>query len=188
MTLQEIDYSLFKFINQGMANPILDVVCPLLREKLIWVPVYFFIGYLLLMRFGKNAIVLMSLAGLTILLTDQISASLLKPYFHRLRPCNNPEINSSIRLLVESCGSGFSFVSSHAANHFGLSVFLSFVTVEKKRWVPILLLWAFAISFSQVYVGLHFPADVFAGALLGVLLGSVVGFLGLRLLNQVGLT
>ncbi|MBK8657471.1 MAG: phosphatase PAP2 family protein [Bacteroidetes bacterium] len=184
MTLQELDYFLFQLINQQLANIALDIICPVARERLIWFPIYVLVAFFLYKRYGKQAIWIGALAVITILLSDQISASLIKPYFHRLRPCNNPEIKQQVRLLVDTCGSGYSFVSSHATNHFALAVFLSFVTVEKKKWLPILFVWASFIAFSQVYVGLHFPADVVVGALLGMAIGLLTGFIAYRLVNR----
>ncbi|MBP7389472.1 MAG: phosphatase PAP2 family protein [Chitinophagales bacterium] len=184
MTLHELDYSLFKLVNQQLANIVLDILCPVAREKLIWFPIYALIAFFLYKRYRNRAIWIGAMAILTILLSDQISASLVKPYFHRLRPCNNPEIKYQVRLLVDSCGSGYSFVSSHATNHFALAVFLSFVTIERKKWMPVLFIWAIFVSFSQVYVGLHFPGDVAAGALLGTLIGLLTGYSTYRMINH----
>ncbi|RZL15228.1 MAG: phosphatase PAP2 family protein, partial [Pedobacter sp.] len=72
------------------------------------------------------------------------------------------------------CGSGYSFPSAHATNHFGIAVFL--ILVFYKKWKPILplgLLWAFSIAFAQVYVGVHYPVDIICGSLLGTLLGFI---------------
>lgn len=168
-TLRHIDHTLFHFINHSLANPILDVLCPVLRNKLTWVPLYVFMGYMFYKRFGNKILLLGCFAAITVLFTDQISASLIKPVVHRLRPCNNPEIGA--RLLLSYCGAGYSFVSSHAANHFGIAMFIIPFLQYRRMFGFLLLLWASLVSFSQVYVGVHFPADVFAGALLGIFTG-----------------
>ena len=83
--------------------------------------------------------------------------------------------------LLVSCGGGLSFVSSHAANHFGLAVFLSVVLGKRFPWVvPILIFWAAVISIAQVYVGVHYPIDITGGALLGICFGYVAGRLVTR--------
>lgn len=170
--LRHIDYMLFHFINTEMANAVLDFLCPILRNKLTWIPLYILFAVLLYPKYGSKIVYLGIGAAVVILLSDQISSSLIKPYMHRLRPCNNPAIEA--RLLLDACGGGYSFVSSHAANHFGLAVFLVFFFERKKLAAPLLLLWAFVVAFSQVYVGVHFPMDVVAGALLGSIIGWAV--------------
>jgi membrane-associated phospholipid phosphatase len=178
--LRDLDYLTFHAINTGMANQLLDLLCPVLREKTVWILAYIAIAYFAYVRYGIKVLWLGVIAAVMILLSDQISSSLIKPFFHRLRPCNMPDING--RLVIEHCGSGYSFVSSHAANHFALATFLSFIAI-KKNWIPVAYLWAISIAFSQVYVGLHFPADVAAGGLLGILLGFIAGLVAKRIIN-----
>lgn len=173
--IRHLDYSLFHLINHDWANPVLDFICPWLRERLFWVPFYFLLAWYFFKTYGTKAIWLLVFAVLAIILTDQLSSTFIKPYFHRLRPCNNPALVASVRLLLRDCGVGYSFVSSHAANHFGLAAFLSVIAPRKRISIPLLLLWATAVSFSQVYVGVHFPVDVVAGALLGICVGLPLG-------------
>lgn len=109
-------------------------------------------------------------------MSDYISASLIKPIFIRLRPCNNPYIKDIVHLIVP-CGSGYSFPSSHAANHFALGVFAAITFNKIAKWVWIAgLLWAFSVAYAQVYVGVHFPGDVLAGAALGIIIALVTGY------------
>jgi undecaprenyl-diphosphatase len=77
-----------------------------------------------------------------------------------------------IRFLAKYCGSNPSFTSSHALNHFAFAAFVvnSFKGISK--WIYLLFVWAAIISYSQVYVGVHYPSDVIAGGLLGTLLGG----------------
>lgn len=181
-TLIDIDKQLFHVVNEGMANTVLDAICPILRNKLTWIPAYVIIAYLFYRMYGIKSIALMAMAGITIALCDQISASLIKPYFHRLRPCN--EVLMQARALV-TCGGGYSFVSSHAANHFGLATFIAFVVPphQHKRWAAVMFLWAALVAFSQVYVGVHYPADVFAGGILGILIGLLTAYAGNKLMQ-----
>jgi len=107
-------------------------------------------------------------AVLAIAVSDQ-TAGLIKHLVHRLRPCAIGEA----RLLLAECSHSFSFPSNHAANHFTLAVFLSLLF--RQRWLTfVLLFWAAFIAFSQVYVGLHYPLDIAAGAVLGALVGGLV--------------
>ena len=167
-TLRSFDHQLFYLVNHYMANGVFDMVCPVLRS-----PSFLFIFYLLLTayvynRFPNQFVKIVLAAAITFLLTDQLSSSVIKHFFHRVRPCN--DVTMHARLLLNYCGAGFSFVSSHAANSFGMAVF--FFILERRKYVALTLItWASLVSFSQVYVGVHYPADVIGGAVLGVVIG-----------------
>jgi membrane-associated phospholipid phosphatase len=184
-TIRHIDHSLFHVINQDMANGFFDFVCPVLREKLVWIPLYALIAFLLYRKYGLKTLWLLAFGVLTIVLSDQ-GSNVFKHFVHRLRPCNNPEFASQMHKLVE-CGVGFSFVSAHAANHFALATFISFFVNGNKKMILLLYLWAASIAFSQVYVGVHFPADVFCGALLGILIGLITGNIAKRIIAHYNL-
>lgn len=172
---RHIDYALFYLINDKLSNSFFDMVLPWCREKYNWIPFYILLIVLLVYVFKKEIWKIFVAVALLILVTDQLSSSIIKPLFQRLRPCRNPELADHVHQLV-NCGSGYSFVSSHAANHFGLAIFLIMVFGKRFRWLSVLLLcWAAIISFAQVYVGLHFPSDVTVGALIGILFGWTAG-------------
>ena len=179
-TIRHIDYALFYFINHNLANSFFDFLCPILREKWVWTPFYALIAWYFYKSYGTKVLWLALLAIVTIVLSDQISSTIIKPIFHRLRPCHNSALTATIRLVIHDCGSGFSFVSSHAANHFALATFFSFIINHKRKWVPVLYLWAASIAFAQVYVALHYPVDVMGGALLGIIIGCITGVIAQR--------
>jgi undecaprenyl-diphosphatase len=171
--LLQLDQELFLLINRGLAHPLLDALLPATRNMWLWAPLYLFFIAWLSINFGKKGWIVVGLVLLTFACTDMISSSFIKPLVDRLRPCNDPDLAEYVRLLVK-CGGGKSFTSSHATNHFGLAMFLG--VVLKPFFKPalfLLLLWAGTISLAQVYVGVHYPLDVIAGALLG----SSIGFL-----------
>jgi membrane-associated phospholipid phosphatase len=174
-TLITFDQQAFFFINQSLRNALFDFLMPYLRTPSFWIPVYVLLAAWVIYLFRWQSIIILLTTGLTVLLTDQIASSIIKPAVERLRPCNDPTIATQVHLLVD-CGSGFSFVSSHASNHFGIAVFLILILGKRFRWVaPIVIFWATLISFAQVYVGLHYPMDMIAGAALGVLIGIITG-------------
>jgi len=134
-------------------------------------PFYLFLISLVWINFPKKAIFFLLSMVLCIFLSDTISSEWIKKSVKRIRPCKQEVLAQEVQLLVH-CGSGYSFPSSHAANHFALSVFLMIGLGKIWRWIKIpLLIWAGLISFAQVYVGVHFPLDVIGGAILGALIG-----------------
>lgn len=174
--LIDFDEYLFGLVNQKASNSFFDLIMPFIRQPLFWLPLYFFIILFAIYNFPKKAAIWIGCMLLTVGITDSISSRVFKPLFGRLRPCNNPELADSIRLLVDHCGQNGSFTSSHATNHFGIAVFI-FITLEKV-WGKInylFILWAAVICFAQVYVGVHFPFDVLGGAILGSVIGFAIG-------------
>ncbi|MBN8677806.1 MAG: phosphatase PAP2 family protein [Chitinophagales bacterium] len=169
--LQQLDVRLFQWINTGLANPVFDVLLPWCREKWFWAPVYWFIAAFSLINYGKKGWIIILGLVLAAGVADFTSSTLIKKNVQRLRPCNDPQRVEQIILRVP-CGSGYSFTSSHAANHFAAAVFMIGVFGRFRKWIkPMALSWAASIAISQVYVGVHYPGDVSAGALLGILLG-----------------
>lgn len=168
--LLTLDRSLFFFINVGCSSPVLDALMPMLREKLTWMPFYVMAALFIIHRHRKNSWYILGTAGVCILLSDQLSSTLIKPIFARLRPCNDLNVSSQAHLLLQTCGVGYSFVSSHAANHFAIAVFAG--RLFGGPWLQLLLLgWATVVSIAQVYVGVHYPLDIVCGGVLGVACG-----------------
>ncbi|MEN0050736.1 MAG: phosphatase PAP2 family protein [Bacteroidota bacterium] len=171
-TILAFDEAFFSLINQDLANPFLDAIMPYWREKTTWIPLYIVILIVSYLQFSwKKALVFIFLLAGTVGIADQISSQWIKKSVQRSRPCNDPSVKDEVHLLVD-CGSGYSFTSSHATNHFAIAFFIAFALFSTKRlWRILLFLWASIIAFGQVYVGVHYPLDVTAGALLGILIG-----------------
>lgn len=179
--LLQFDETLFHLVNTGCHNPFFDWLMPLLRNKYTWVPGYLFIASFLLINFRQKGLFAVVAIVLAVTVADNVSSQIIKKSVGRLRPCKVLEPQKEMHLLVP-CGGGYSFPSSHATNHFAFAVYLLLVMGKLFRWVKIpLLLWAGLISFAQVYVGVHYPFDVFAGALLGSLIGWGIYSLGTKL-------
>ncbi len=169
--LLNLDYAAFDAINHGWAHPWLDVIMPILREKTTWLPLYLLWVVLLAWRYRLQALYFLLALGLTAGCGDFISSEIIKKNVERPRPCREERLDEPARLLV-GCGGGYSFTSSHATNHFAVAVFV-FLTWGRLwgRWRWLLPVWAASIALGQVYVGVHYPLDVTAGALLGTGLG-----------------
>lgn len=167
----EFDHAVFELINSAWQNPFFDQLMPLLRERRIWLPLYLFFLSFLVINFRRSGWYLVLAIALTAGAADLTSSHLIKKSVQRPRPCKALEQHPDMRLLV-TCGSGYSFPSSHATNHFCLATFLGLVLGRIRRWVwAPLLAWAAFIAFAQVYVGVHYPLDVVAGAFLGMSIG-----------------
>ncbi len=167
----QFDRSLFYLINNKWSNGFFDAVMPFIRNQFFWVPVYFFLLLFIFVNFKKKALWWILFFIATFALTDLISTQIIKSLVERPRPCADSISAQSVRMLIP-CSYSYGFVSSHAANHFGLSIFI-FQTMKHfaKPWVWLAFIWAMLVSYAQLYVGAHYPADVAGGALLGILIG-----------------
>jgi membrane-associated phospholipid phosphatase len=170
----QIDYWLFSRINQEWTHPSLDTVFVFLREAELWVPFYLFLLVFITLNFPRKGWWWSISLILTAIISDLVSSHLMKYLVFRLRPCQNPLLADSMRFLANYCPSSSSFTSSHACNHFALAFFLFFTLRSTSRWWWLVFPWAFLISYAQVYVGVHYPLDVFGGALLGAGIGLTV--------------
>ena len=179
--LNQWDTYLFLKINNDWTLPVLDSIYPWFREANAWIPFYLFLILFMAINFKKQALNFILFVIITLILTDQISSNLIKNLVGRLRPCSDPDLAGHVRLLLDNCSGGFSFTSSHATNHFGFAMFV-FILFQPliKKWGRWLFVWAAAISYGQVYVGVHYPLDVICGALLGCLIGYLTARLYLQ--------
>ena len=172
--IKQFDYRLFSKMNGQWHTPFFDTFLPFIREPFVWVPFYAFLVFFTTINFKLKGWFWVLFFILNVMLSDFVSSTLIKDNFVRLRPCSDPFLAGHMRFLVSYCPVSSSFTSSHAANHFAAAMFI-FTTFKKTispKWA-FLFLWAFAISYAQVYVGVHFPFDIFCGAIVGVILGYI---------------
>ena len=172
--IKQLDYHLFAKMNGQWHNSFFDVFFPFIREPTVWVPLYFFLVVFVTLNFKSRGWIWVLFFLLNVALSDNVSSRLIKENFIRLRPCHDPALFGHIRFLVAYCPESSSFTSSHAVNHFAAAMFI-FTTFRKTlspAWA-LLFLWAAAISYAQVYVGVHFPFDVFCGTIAGLILGYI---------------
>lgn len=187
-SILQFDRVLFDIINQGWSNSIFDVVLPFLRGSKNWIPLYcFIIVFLIVKHRVKSVIPILSLIVL-IGISDTLSSRIIKNTVQRARPCHIVDQYPETIVRVH-CGSGYSFTSSHATNHFALAFFLPLLLGLKRKWVNwSFIIWAASISISQVYVGVHYPLDIFFGSLLGtsvaLFCGSLYSRWAIPLLNN----
>lgn len=170
-TLIRADKALFTLINDGGRSSYLDTPMLLLREPYAWVPLYLFLMVLVYRQKPAALLPFFMASLLTVAVTDYTSASIIKPFVARLRPCYTPSLQEHINVLA-GCGGRYSFPSTHASNHFGLATswFGFMIITRNARWYWVWV-WAAAVGYAQIYVGKHFPLDIIAGALLGISTG-----------------
>ena len=118
----------------------------------------------------KTAFIYVGAAVLCVVLTDQISVHGFKNVFERYRPCHTAELFDQMRLVKANCGGYYGFVSSHATNTFGFAILMGLI-FRKQSILWGLIAWATLISYSRIYLGVHFPLDVIGGGLLGSAIG-----------------
>lgn len=173
--LLQFDQQLFIAINKGLSNPFFDWLLPLIRNRYLWSPLYLFLVVFLARNYKTQGWIMIVFLLITFGIADYTTSGIMKPIFERLRPCNDTAIRDQINGLI-GCGSGFSFPSSHASNHFAIAQFLITLFYTRWKWIlPLTILWAFSISFAQVYVGVHYPFDVIGGAIIGCMMGYISG-------------
>ena len=169
--LYQLDLSTFYFINQTLSNGVFDVVMPAITNVKHFYPLYALLFIILLWKGGNRGRWCALFLVIAVAVADPISSRVLKEEIGRERPCRKLH---DVHLLV-NCGGGKSFPSSHAVNNFaGFIVFASFFS----RFAWIWLIMAVSISFSRVYVGVHYPSDVLAGAVIGMIIGGLVVLTG----------
>ena len=181
--LVEWDQKVFIKLNSEWTNPFFDAITPYLRSPICWAPFYLFLLVFVLMNYRAKGAWWVVFLLCTVALTDLTGTNVFKHVFERPRPCNDPDFYSHVRLLLNHCSpsTSYSFISNHAANHFGMATFI-YITFRSilKKWTLIFFLWAILVAYSQVYVGVHYPLDVLAGALVG----SVWGYLVAHIFNK----
>lgn len=189
-TFDQIDRELFYVLN-GFHNPWLDVMMWYISKMEIWLPVYALMIYSLYRKYRVAAFVLAMLCVVFLLfITDFTAVHLIKNTVMRLRPSQNPETMDRVNLVMDEMGvyyrgGQFGFFSNHASNFFGIVTFYLMSTRPISRWiVGSFYCWAMLIGYSRIYLGVHYPGDVLAGALFGVMAGWLVARLFASLITK----
>lgn len=154
-----------------------DNVMTGITSTVAWIPVGAVLFYVFIKNNSMRVVGLIVLFfALTILLADQFSSSFCKPYFARFRPAQDPQLMYLVDVVNDYRGGRYGFISSHASNTFGVFVFVSLLI--RNVWMTgSMFLWALLCSYSRIYLGVHYPGDIFFGMLWGLLCGALCYFL-----------
>jgi len=140
----------------------------------VWIPFYVLIAWLLVLKYGKRVWIPIALVPVLVLLTDQ-GSNLLKNLVERPRPCHEPLLEGLVHTVNGRCGGMYGFVSAHAANTFGIAAFT--IPLLRRNWYTwTVIIWAVIVSYSRIYLGVHYPGDVLGGALLGLAAGAALAW------------
>jgi len=167
--IKALDREITIFIN-NLSHEDLDIIMITLSNKFVWIPLYLFLIIWLWNLndkiFLKNIILCVS----AVLISDFMTSSVIKPYFERLRPCNDIHLSEFIN-IVSGCGKKFSFASSHASTTFSLATIIYLISDKKIKY---LFLWSSMIGYSRIYLGVHFFMDVIFGFIVGLLVSIII--------------
>ncbi len=166
----EIDHQLFFYLN-GMHQPWLDVVMEAFSNKLFWIPLYAWIIYLMYKKYEKGIFIILLCAIALIFFSDQ-TANVFKALVQRYRPTHNPNFGHLVHTVNDYKGGTYGFFSSHASNAFAIVMFVMLLLKPSTKYLKIILIsYACLTSYSRIYLGVHYPADIIVGAGCGIGLG-----------------
>ncbi|MBF4487461.1 MULTISPECIES: phosphatase PAP2 family protein [unclassified Flavobacterium] len=169
--IKELDTSLLVYLN-SLGSQTYDKLWLIITNQLNWTPLFLLMFYLIYKKIGgKQTLYVLLFIAVLIAFTDQ-TTNLFKYTFQRLRPCNNPDINTIIRVV--QVRKSYSFFSGHAANTMAVATFLYLVLKRHFKYLGFLFLWPLIFAYSRIYLGLHYPGDILTGYFFGALFGFLI--------------
>jgi len=177
----QYDKALFVYLN-GLGNEHWDAFWMTTTNQLSWIPLYVLFLFLLFRSFGwKKGLALLILTAVLVTFSDQLTV-FIKNTTERLRPNRDPEINDIIRIIKNN--KSFSFVSGHATTSTAISLFMHLTLKKYYKYTLLFFIWPLLFAYSRIYIGVHFPIDVTAGAILGILIGYIFYQISLKILAK----
>jgi len=173
--LLELDKDLLLYFN-GFHADWLDPLMLLATKTIFWLPLYLFLIYLIIRYKKWDTVYFLLGVAISIVLTDQITSGFMKPFFARLRPSHEPSLEGLLHIVNNYRGGLYGFASGHAANTFGVAMFVFLLFRGRYHWMSVIFLWSVFMSYTRIYLGVHYPGDIIVGIVIGLLCGWI-GFL-----------
>lgn len=178
--LQQIDQSVFLFFN-GLHISWLDPLFFFISNRFVWIPLYLLLAFFLFRRYRKKAWIIVAAVVMSVFLSDQ-SCNLIKRSVQRPRPSHETELVDQVHLVAKPDGTlykggPYGFPSSHAANAMALAfIVVALLTREKTLWTLLMFFWMLLVSYSRIYLGVHYPSDIIVGWCVGALWSGLIIF------------
>jgi undecaprenyl-diphosphatase len=166
----QLDTEVFFFLN-GLHARWLDPIMFYLSKTYTSIPLFLFLIYLLAKTFGKKIWIPLLCVGICVALTDTITSGIMKPGFARLRPTHEPVIAEKVHTVNGYKGGKFGFASGHAANTSGVAMIVFLLLRRHYRFTGFLFLWSGVVTYTRIYLGVHYPGDIIVGLLIGLCCG-----------------
>jgi undecaprenyl-diphosphatase len=169
--LISFDRELLLMLN-GSDSAFLDGIFLSITRTGTWIPLFLCLLYVVIKNNNtRRYLILLGLTVLLVVVSDRFSSGLCKPFFHRLRPSHDPSMEGLVDLVNNHRSGIYSFISGHATNTFAIAFYFSLIFRNRLTTV-MMFTWAVLSSYSRIYLGLHYPGDILAGAVSGSLIGS----------------
>ena len=175
--LENLDLSILYFCNRNLVNPVFDFLFVIFSNNITFLLLVAVFVILFLFKSGVKAKLAIIISLVCIAIVDPSCYYILKNLFSRLRPCHTLD---DLRMIV-GCGGLYGFPSNHAANSFAIAMVLS---VFYRGYTAVFATLAFLIGFSRIYLGKHYPSDILAGAVWGIVIALLVIYLTHKILSK----
>ena len=180
--LKEIDNNALVALN-GSDSVYWHSVMWLVTKTTTWIPLFLSMLYVVIKNNNaRRCLILLGLTALLVVATDQFSSGFCKPFFHRFRPSQEPSLDGLVDMANSYKGSLYGFISGHATNTFAIATYFSLI-FRNRRTSIILFIWAMMSSYSRIYLGLHYPGDILAGAFSGTII-AILFYIIFNLLSR----
>ena len=170
--LNTLDREIFFLIN-GSHSESMDQFMYLISDREIWYPLYALLIFGVIYQLRKVGLVFVIAAVLSVGASDFVTSGIMKKSFERFRPSRDTELMERVHIVNDYRGGKYGFASSHAANTFAIATFFFMFWRKRYRWIWLLFVWAFLISYSRIYLGVHFPGDILVGGIIGAFFGYI---------------